>query len=217
MQRSDLLIFDLDGTICDPIEGIRGCINHALEAVGHPPVSSEVVAGFIGPPLNVAFESILQTTSKGLIDDLVRRYRERYAAAGFAECTVYPEVEEVLLYLASIGVPMAVCTSKRADLARGVLEHLGLARLFRFVEGGEIRQSKSEQLRRLHLAGKVPPTSIMIGDRRDDVEAGHACGISAGSVLWGYGTLPELEAAGPEYLFRRPSEWLALVDPAARG
>jgi phosphoglycolate phosphatase len=63
MPAYDLLIFDLDGTICDPLDGIHRSINYE-----HPPVSENVVAQFIGPPLYVAFKTILPTATSALVD-----------------------------------------------------------------------------------------------------------------------------------------------------
>jgi phosphoglycolate phosphatase len=68
MPAYDLLIFDLDGTICDPLDGIHRSINYALEAIEHPPVPENVVAQFIGPPLYVAFKTILPTATSALVD-----------------------------------------------------------------------------------------------------------------------------------------------------
>lgn len=212
MPAYHLLIFDLDGTICDPITGIRGSINYALETLGHAPVSEDVVARFIGPPLNVAFETILPSATSLLIDELIALYRERYEDADYRQCTLYPGVEEALRFLDSCRVPMGLCTAKRSDLARRVLEHLNLADLFQFVDGGAIRQTKTDQLRRLCGEGRVPACSIMIGDRNVDLVAGRTCGLSVGGVLWGYGSLSELERESPEYLFSHPSAWKELAD-----
>jgi len=42
--------------------------------------------------------------------------------------------------------------------------------------------------------------TLMVGDRRYDIEAAHQLGIDALGVGYGYGTPEELAAAGPDYL-----------------
>ena len=73
------LIFDLDGTISDPAEGIGRSLNHALRAMGHRGLRDEEVSAHIGAPLDVIFRQVVPTASDGVIHTLIARYRERYA------------------------------------------------------------------------------------------------------------------------------------------
>ena len=50
----DYLPFDLNGTLCDPLEGASRSMNYALTEYGLAPVTAWQVAVFIGPPLNTA-------------------------------------------------------------------------------------------------------------------------------------------------------------------
>jgi phosphoglycolate phosphatase len=120
-------------------------------------------------------------------------------------------VADSLHALANLSVPLAVCTSKRAESAERILRMFGLIDLFRFVDGGDIRISKTEQIRQLRKSGVVTSNAIMIGDRSVDLIAAHQNGLRSGGVLWGYGSLAELEAERPAHLFRRPAEWDMLV------
>src|SRR5262245_704269 len=45
------LLFDLDGTLTDPREGIVGSLRHALAELGVPAPSDDELSRFIGPPL----------------------------------------------------------------------------------------------------------------------------------------------------------------------
>lgn len=51
MNSMAYLLFDLDGTLSDPLEGIANSINYALETFGYEPRSFDDLARFIGPPL----------------------------------------------------------------------------------------------------------------------------------------------------------------------
>jgi phosphoglycolate phosphatase len=117
----DLLLFDLDGTLTDPIEGISRSMNVALAHFGYEPVDRSEIGAFIGPPLDHAFRSITGITDEGLLAEFVAKYRERYADVGYAENVVYAGVPEAVAQLAALGVPLAVCTSKRKDFAERIL------------------------------------------------------------------------------------------------
>lgn len=207
----ELLIFDLDGTISDPLEGSTNCTNHALVRHGLPEVDATAVAELIGPPLNEAFEAIVGADSRELIDRLVATYRERQGGVGLLECRLYPGVVDALSALAGYGRRLAVCTSKPTRFATQILAHYGIAHWFDFIDGGDVRIPKWQQLRRLRDEGRVPADAIMIGDRGVDLAAGHRNGLDSAGVLWGYGSRAELESEAPRHLFGSPSEWLDLA------
>jgi len=207
----ELLLFDLDGTISDPLVGIARSLNHALTHFGHVPLDLSAVATYIGPPLDQAFRTITGTTSQHHLEALVGKYRERYAEVGYAENALYPGVADALGRLAATGIPLAVCTSKREDFAVRILEMFGLVDHFRFVSGGDIGIEKWQQIGGLLEQGAVSKTTVMIGDRSVDLVAAHRNGLHAAGVLWGYGSRHELEAEQPRYLFGSPGELHGLV------
>jgi phosphoglycolate phosphatase len=206
----DLLLFDLDGTLSDPLEGSVNCTNYALSTNGFAEIGPDEVAALIGPPLNEAFEAIVGSDSAELIDALVASYRERQGSIGWTECCLYPGVVDALNSLAEEGNRLAVCTSKPTTFAIRILERFKLVGLFEFIDGGDVRFPKWRQIQRLREEGRVPAKSIMIGDRAVDLAAAHRNGIEAAAVLWGYGSRIELEREAPKHLFQSPAEWLTL-------
>ena len=77
------ILFDLDGTLTDPADGITACIQHALRGLGRSVPSREELLSFIGPPLHVSFRDLL--LDDALTDDAVALYRERFADVGLFE------------------------------------------------------------------------------------------------------------------------------------
>ena len=205
-------IFDLDGTLSDPSVGIGRSLNHALRHFGHAPISAKEVSQYIGPPLDQIFRSRLTGISAEHVVELVAKYRERYAEVGFAENVIYPGVAEALYALDTAGIPLGLCTSKRADFAESILELFGLRGYFRFVSGGDIGIRKSDQLTTLLEQGVIDTSSTMIGDRSIDILAARENGLRSIAVLWGHGTREELVSAAPDAFVDSPHELLALAD-----
>ncbi|GAB7128430.1 HAD family hydrolase [Silvimonas sp. JCM 19000] len=210
----DLILFDLDGTLSDPEQGIGRSINHALERFGYPLQAADQISRWIGPPLDVSFRSITGSDSAAHIAELVACYRERYGDIGYAENVLYAEIPAALQALADAGVPMGVCTSKRADFADRILRLFELERYFGFISGGEIGVHKWQQIEALKAAGTVSNASLMIGDRAVDITAAKRNGLSSAGVLWGHGSREELLAENPDWLFASPTELRQLVPTA---
>lgn len=208
-QNHDLILFDLDGTLSDPLEGISRSINYALTHFGYEPLELSELAKYVGPPLDETFKEI--TGNEAECKALVAKYRERYGDIGYTENILYPGVAEVLLKMQAANVPIALCTSKRQDFAERILEMFELIHYFRLISGGEIGVNKSQQIKSLLLQGQVSKSTVMIGDRAVDMIAAHKNGLSAGGVLWGYGSQAELLNEKPLYLFSSPSELMQLV------
>jgi phosphoglycolate phosphatase len=207
----DLLLFDLDGTLSDPIVGIGRSINHALTHFGYDPLEPSSVAAFVGPQIDAIFVSITGSNEPKHIGELVTKYRERYSEVGFSENELYPGISEVLMKLSEANVPLGVCTSKRKDFAERILEMFELRDHFLFVSGGDVGIHKWQQIKDLKNAGAVSASSIMIGDRAVDITSAKRNGLSSAGVLWGHGTRSELEAEAPSYLLSSPEELPFLV------
>lgn len=205
------LLFDLDGTISDPVLGIVRSLNHALVHFGQPAREEADLHVHIGPPLDEAFRALTGASSPGAIAPYVAKYRERYFAVGYRENVLYQGIIEALGVLDSSRIPMGVCTSKRTDIAERILEMFGVRRFFQFVDGGDAGVRKWQQIEGLRSQGFVDQTTIMIGDRAVDIEAAHRNGLQGAGVLWGYGSRQEIESAHPEHVLSVPADLQKLV------
>jgi hypothetical protein len=107
------VLFDLDGTLTDPFEGITLCHQYALRKLGMEPVpTQQELARHIGPPLRRAFAELLgETATRDDIELAVAAYRERFSSVGLFENVVYPGVETMLEAL-SAGHRLFLVTSK---------------------------------------------------------------------------------------------------------
>ena len=204
------LIFDLDGTISDPFEGISKSVNYALESIDVEAVDPERIRSMIGPPLTEIFEYFLGDVSEERMHFLVDKYRERYASIGYRENVIYAQIPEVIEALSSSGYELGICTSKRADYASDIVEMFGLAAHFSFIDGGDVGVHKADQLERLVTNGISADTAAMIGDRHFDIGAAKRNGLTSVGVSWGFGNEEELNTAAPDHLLHSPDELLEL-------
>ena len=208
----DILIFDLDGTISDPKDGIVRSVNYALESFDFKPRSDVEISQFIGPPLNEMFESLTQITDPATTSSLISKYRERYADIGYSENTLYEGIRDSLMTLYDEGANrLAICTSKRRDFAIKILEMFELFELFEFINGGDVGIEKWQQLGGLLESGSISSKSLMIGDRYLDLTAAHSNNLNSAGVLWGYGSEEEIQKEKPMYIFNSTQQLVELI------
>ena len=141
-MQDRFLIFDLDGTISDPKDGMVRSINYSLKSHGFSARSESELVQYIGPPLDKTFQELVGSSDNALTESLVAKYRERYSSVGYSENTLYEGVTGCLEALAEKH-PLAVCTSKRVDFAEKILSLFEISYLFQIVNGGDIGISKS--------------------------------------------------------------------------
>jgi len=204
-------LFDLDGTLSDPLLGISRSINHALISLGYESHSEFELAKYIGPPLDQTFK-LLTSASDNEVHALVAAYRERYRDVGFSENSLYPGIVEVLEKMSQQGAFLGLCTSKRADFAEKILRMFNLRGHFSFVSGGDIGISKKQQIAQLRKDGVIDTNALMIGDRAVDIVAAHENGLGSVGVLWGYGSRAELVDQQPLYLIEQVQQLGNLTD-----
>lgn len=204
------VLFDLDGTLTDPRDGILRCIRHALDRLGVASPDDRTLEAAIGPPLHESFAALLGPARAGEALDAVRLYRERYAVTGMYENQVYPGIPELLARLRAAGCRLSVCTSKPHVFAETILTHFGLRDAFEAVYGAELDGTRTDKAELvawlLPRAGFAPGEAALVGDRLHDVRAARTHGLRAVGVLWGYGSALELREAGADALVGAPAE-----------
>lgn len=206
-------LFDIDGTLCDPGDGITAAVQYALGRFGVREDDDAALRRFIGPPLEHAFRDYY-----GLDDAQVRaavgHYREHYRAEGLGRYRAYPGAAGLLADLAAVGVVLGVVTAKSQYFAQEALRGTGLLPWFRSVHGRGVDEvvTKDVTLGQA-LAGfdQRRRDIVMIGDREHDVLAARHHGLDSIGVLHGYGTRAELVTAGATHLAVSVAEIRPLV------
>jgi phosphoglycolate phosphatase len=218
LAHSTRVFFDLDGTLPDPREGIVGSLRFAFEGLGIAAPEDDVLASAIGPPLTDTFAAHLPEPTPEHVGRAIALYRERFADVGWRENAVYPHIPGLLAAVTGRGWRSGVATSKPTVFAERITRHFGLRGHFGSVYGSELdgtRAAKPELLAHvLATEGATAGRTVMIGDRRHDVEGARAVGARSIGVTWGYGPRAELEAAGADWICDSAEEVLAALDAA---
>ena len=211
-MRYDTVLFDLDGTLTDPGEGITNSVAYALRQFGIENTDRTQLYKFIGPPLKESFIKYYGFSDQQA-EEAVAQYRVYFAPKGLFENKVYPGVPQLLAQLRAKGYKLLLATSKPEGFAVQILEHFGLLEYFDVAAGATMdgsRVAKADVIAyALQKAGVTDRTrAVMVGDRLHDVEGAKAQGLACIGVLYGYGDAAELTAAGAAHLAATPAEVL---------
>lgn len=200
---TELILFDLDGTLTDSAPGITRCVQYALTYLGKPRYEPEELNCFLGPPLKEQFMKFAGLTEEEA-DTAVEQYRERYNGIGIYENEVYEGIPELLEFLKKHGKKLGVASSKPQVYVEEILRHFGLEKRFDVIVGSELDGTRTdkaevieEALRRSGYSGKRSRV-IMVGDRSHDVAGAQKCRVACVGAAYGYGGRKELEEAGAE-------------------
>lgn len=202
-MEHDYILFDLDGTLTEPAEGITNSVCYALKKFGIES-KPENELRFIGPPLHKSFQMFYGMNEEDSFK-AVDYYREYFAPKGIYENRLYDGMAEALDKLILKGYTLAVASSKPEVFVRQVLEYFHIDNRFEEIVGSELdgrRTDKAEVVAEaLKRLDAVADDCCMIGDRSHDIEGAHKCGVLAAGVLWGYGSREELKAAKADAIF----------------
>ena len=197
------VLFDLDGTISDPKVGICTSVQQALKKFGIDVPDINTLTPFIGPPLRDSFRDFYHIGPEDM-EDVIAAYRARFSTVGLFENDLYDGIPELLKSLKENGRKLALASSKPRVFVEKILNHFGISQYFDVIMGSELdgtRENKSEiideclRLFDLDPSGDLSET-VMVGDRKYDIEAANAAGLPNIAVSYGYGSEEELSKAG---------------------
>ena len=196
-MNKQYFLFDLDGTLTNPKEGITNCIEFALSHFGIKVDNKDELIKFIGPPLIYSFKTFYNMNDKDA-EIAVKKYRERFETKGLYENELFDEIPRLLNELKSKCKTLIVATSKPEVFATKILEHFDILKYFDFVSGAELDGTRNDKADVIEYAIKNSgikdvSTAIMIGDREHDIIGANIHNMESVGVLYGFGSIKEFK------------------------
>lgn len=210
MKNYEVILFDLDGTLTDPKEGIINSIQYALQKMKRPELLELELLKFIGPPIQRSFSEICQMNDEEVLR-AVYFYREYFTKNGMIENKVYDGIPHLLHELKNAGKLLFVATSKPTVFAKEILGFFQLDHYFMEIVGSNLDGSRIDKKEIIEfISQKYSQYSkkniVMVGDRSHDVIGANLIGIDSIGVTYGYGTQEELDDAGATFIVHTVEE-----------
>lgn len=197
-------LFDLDGTLTDPKEGIVNSVLYALKKVGIEELHISELDSFIGPPIQQSFVE-RYNMNEGEVERAVFYFREYLKQSGLLENNIYEGIPILLNQLKDTGNRLFIATSKPTIFAEQVIEHFQLTNYFEDIIGSNLDGTR---IKKEEIIAHILQTNeelnkeeiVMIGDRKHDIIGANQNGIASIGVLYGYGSETELTEVGATHI-----------------
>lgn len=208
------ILFDIDGTLCDPGVSIIESARYALSELGIDETDEQALRRFVGPPLEHSFRDYYGF-DEATTNQAVAIFRTKLKNEGIKLYQAYDGIPELLRELSRNGKTLGVVTSKIEHIARMALDHTGLTDYFTIISAQQPSEvvKKEEILSRAMQQLYIKPSSstVMIGDRMHDIEAAKSQKIDSIGVLYGYGSVEELQNEGPTHMAKDANDLRRLL------
>lgn len=197
------ILFDLDGTLTDPMVGITKSFQYALAKFDIKIEDYTTLAYVIGPPLLESFKDSFDFTESDS-KQAVLYFREYFSTKGMYENVVYAGVEVMLKKLVDRNIHLILATSKSTYFSKKIMEHFSLDQYFDHIVGSNLDGTKSDKTEIIkdiidtyHIDIKE---TVMVGDRKHDLIGANNCEIDCIGVSYGFGGRQELEKENPKLI-----------------
>lgn len=198
MNKYDLVIFDVDGTILDTTEGVLSSVRHTIKTMGYKMPDDDVLCTFIGPPIQDSFAKTYGLTGE-LLQEIAVIFRRHYKDIDLLKAVPYAGIYEVFETLSKRGIASAIATYKREDYAVTLLRHFGFDRYTGIMHGAdhENRLKKKDIIEKCIRESGIADKSraVMIGDTEHDAVGAGLAGIDFIGVTYGFGFHSEGDVA----------------------
>lgn len=184
------LLFDLDGTIIEPQEGILNSLRHAVDMMGVAMPTDDELRQFIGPPIVDSFQRQFGL-SPSEAQQGIQYFRNYYAQTGIHQNALFPHIPELFKSLHQLGYMLYVATSKPTVFAKEILQKHELDHLFVEIVGSNLDNSRSDKA---EIIGYIldtyqlkPSHCLMIGDTPYDIIGAKKHHMQSVGVTYGHG------------------------------
>ncbi|MCW3058630.1 MAG: hydrolase [Capsulimonas sp.] len=205
------VIFDLDGTLADTFPVIFAAFRHAFAIYADRHLSDHEIEAMFGPNEEGCIRKALPSNWEPCLAEYLKEYERVHDLCPGP----FPGVIEMLDWLKSRDVPVAIVTGKGAQSAAISLRRLGLSGHFTIVKSGSPEGSiKPQAIREVLEEWGMPPADVVyVGDAPSDVTAAREVGVRVLGAAWANSSdAAKIEAMAPDALLRSIDElraWLA--------
>ncbi len=199
----DLVVFDWEGTLADPLAHILSAIRMQSEGMGLGFVDEEEARRNIVMGLEYTTKKLFPTLSLSQSERFLNGVQHALLSSS-QSFALFPGVEQLLTSLSNAKVALGIATNKsQASLARAI-DQAGLAHFFAVTRAvGQAQPKPSPQMLEEIMAfcDVSSDRTLMVGDSLIDIEMANGVGAMGIGIDFYYQQADALKAAGAACVF----------------
>lgn len=215
-MKKDTLIFDLDGTLLDTLEGLKDGFNYAITKFGYPPRTLDEVRSFVGNGIKVALKLCLPNGVEDKeFEKIVEVFKIYYLEHSEETTKVYDGILEMLKILHDKGYKIAVVSNKYDDAVKELCKVYFNGFIdFAIGEGYGIERKPNPNgvYKAIQVLNSTVESSLYIGDSEVDILTAKNANIPCVSVLWGFREKDFLVNNGAKIFAQNAKELLEIIE-----
>lgn len=206
MNKFDLYLFDLDGTVLDSKEDIALAVNYALKKVNLKERTSQEIVKYVGYGAKKLIDDLLYGYPENVKGEVLGYFREFYTKNPVVKSVLYPNVKEIFYRIWKENRRIGIVTNKYEEISRKILRHFGIDSQIDILVGGdttdERKPSPKPILYAIEKLSANPEKTVLIGDSETDITSGKNAKIFSCLVLHGYGNKKAAIDLNPDFVIK---------------
>lgn len=209
------IIFDLDGTLLNTLEGLKNSTNFALKKFNCPEITLEQTRSFVGNGVRKLIERAIQNGEQNPdFEKCLNTFKEHYSKTMYQKTVAYDGIEDMLTELKKRGVKTGVVSNKFDTAVKELCKNYfdGLI-IVAIGESPNVRKKPAPDsvLKAMKILGAKPENTLYVGDSDVDIQTAKNSNLKSVGVTWGFRDRELLEKEGADFIINTPCELLELI------
>ena len=209
------IIFDLDGTLLNTLEGLKNSTNFALKKFNSPEITLEQTRSFVGNGVRKLIERAIPNGEKNPdFEKCLNTFKEHYSKTMYQKTVAYDGIEDMLTELKRKGIKTGVVSNKFDTAVKELCKNYfdGLI-IVAIGESPNVRKKPAPDsvLKAMKILGAKPENTLYVGDSDVDIQTAKNSNLKSVGVTWGFRDRELLEKEGADFIINTPCELLELI------
>lgn len=209
------IIFDLDGTLLNTLEGLKNSTNFALKKFNSPEITLEQTRSFVGNGVRKLIERAIPNGEQNPdFEKCLNTFKEHYSKTMYQKTVAYDGIEDMLTELKKRGIKTGVVSNKFDTAVKELCKNYfdGLI-IVAIGESPNVRKKPAPDsvLKAMKILGAKPENTLYVGDSDVDIQTAKNSNLKSVGVTWGFRDRELLEKEGADFIINTPCELLELI------
>lgn len=209
------IIFDLDGTLLNTLEGLKNSTNFALKKFNSLEITLEQTRSFVGNGVRKLIERAIPNGEQNPdFEKCLNTFKEHYSKTMYQKTVAYDGIEDMLTELKKRGVKTGVVSNKFDTAVKELCKNYfdGLI-IVAIGESPNVRKKPAPDsvLKAMKILGAKPENTLYVGDSDVDIQTAKNSNLKSVGVTWGFRDRELLEKEGADFIINTPCELLELI------